>query len=68
MELETYTRVIDTIRPPVGKEFAVVEAEYVSYNGGRVSEYMPQYMTQEAYDELVSAGLDKQGVLYVITG
>ena len=39
MELETYTRVIDTVRPVEGKNYPVVEAEYVQMpDGKRLSE------------------------------
>lgn len=46
----------DKIKPKNNGNFPLVDAIDIEYKDGRITDYMPVYLTQAEYDVLVTAG------------
>lgn len=44
----------------------IIDAENVAYNGGRLPDFMPVFLTQDAYDQLVADNLINDTTPYLI--
>ena len=47
---------IDKIKPKNNGNFALVDAIDVEYKSGRLTDYLPVFLTQEEYDAMKAAG------------
>ena len=46
--------------------FPLMRAKDIEYNDGRLTDFMPVYVTKEEYDELVASGNVQKNVPYFI--
>lgn len=58
--------VIGEIVPKNNGKFAIIRAEHILCNGGRLSEFLPVKLTQEEYDALVASGQMNPNTPYCI--
>lgn len=47
---------IDKVKPKNNGSFAIADAGDVAFKEGRISDYMPEAVTQEKYDALEASG------------
>ena len=48
--------IIDKIKPKNKGKFPIADAEDVAFKEGRLTDYMPEAMSKNAYEELKAAG------------
>lgn len=59
-------RLKDKIKPDKEGLFAIVDAEDVAYKEGKLTDFIPQPLTEEQYYNLKSQGLIKDETPYLI--
>ena len=58
--------VIGTIVPKNNGDFPVVDTPHIGHNGGRLADFIPVCLTQEAYNALEAAGQINTKTPYLI--
>lgn len=58
--------ITDKLKPKNNAKFAIIDAEDIAYNGGKLPDFMPVCLTETDYNELKAIGKLNANTPYLI--